>query len=89
MSIALATKGVISVTSASGIGGGTPYPEPVPSCDPEAVSDEVGALHLDATIIEVDVIDITPGVYPTVLPDPAEVGEVLPTLRSYPLPSNL
>lgn len=86
MSIGLATKGVLSTVSAGGEGS---YPEPVPGCPPEQEVDSVGQLHLDVDIVQEDIVDITPGVYPTVLPDPAEVGEVLPTLRSYPLPSNL
>ena len=85
MSIGLATKGVINIM----VSAGGSYPDPVPSCDPDAAADEVGALHLDATIIEEDIVDITPGIYPTTSPDPIEGEEVLPTERTLPLPSNL
>ncbi len=85
MSLSLATKGIISgIINTAGS-----YPVPTAVCDPEPTSDEIGALHADATIVSEDVVDITPGVSSTTLPDPVEGDEVLPTLRTLPLPSNL
>jgi len=85
MSLSLATKGIIiRVVSAGGS-----YPVPTAVCDPAPTTDEIGALHADATIIEEDVVDITPGVSSTTLPDPVEGDEVLPTEKDLPLPGNL
>lgn len=85
MSIGLATKGVISVTG----GGGGAYPDPVPACPPNQDADRVGQLHLEASIAEEDIVDITPGIGTTLLPDTPETTEILPTIRNYPLPRNL
>ena len=83
MSIGLATKGVICP-----IGGGT-TPVPVPGCPPTKETDVVGQLHVDADLIEEAEVDVTPGIYVAALPDTPQTEEVLPTMRTYPLPRNL
>ena len=86
MSIGLATKGVLCPVSAGGSG---PYPVPVPGCPPTKETDVVGQLHVDADLIQEDVVDVSPGVYVVVMPDTPTTEEVLPTMRTYPLPRNL
>lgn len=87
MSIGLATKGVIcTATTSSGV---ETYPQPVPGCPPDQEADSVGKLHLDVNITEEDIVDITPGIGTTLLPDTPETSEILPTIRNYPLPRNL
>ena len=96
MSLALATRGVIStVVSATGTGppvlelGTLPVDEDVlvPVCDPELESIELGTLSVD--IDDLSALETEPGPAQELLPNRIETAEVLPTLNTFPLPINL
>lgn len=86
MSLALATRGVIS-TVVSGTGTGPGEDVPVPVCDPELESEELGMLSVD--VDDLNVIEIEPVIGQELLPNRIETIEVLPTLNTFPLPINL
>ncbi len=85
MSTALATRGVIC-TEGDGTGPGG-KDVPVPVCDPELASVELGTLSVDAD--DLNVVEIEPGPWGELLPNRIESAEVLPTLNTFSLPINL
>ena len=85
MSLGLATKGVLGGL----IGGGGGTGDPVPACPPDKTTDEVGALHMDATIQTTSELEVEPGPGPSRLPSTIDNEDILPTLRTLPLPRNL
>jgi hypothetical protein len=85
MSLAIVTRGIICTEGGDGTGPGADVPVPV--CDPEPTSDEVGMLFIDAD--DLDVEQIEPVFGQELLPNRIEAAEVLPTLNTYSLPINL
>ena len=86
MSLALVTRGVIC-TGTTGSGTGPGEDVPVPVCDPELESIELGILSVD--VDDLSALEIEPGPFQELLPNRIETAEVLPTLNTFPLPINL
>lgn len=76
MSISIATLGMFSNVASA-----------MPVCDPELESVEFGAISIDIDDLDVEEIEPAPG--QELLPNRIEVTEVLPTLNTFSLPTNL